>query len=175
MEDVGKGDGVDGKAGAGGCWAGDGWAAATLWLIASGSDDPPLAVPHFCGTKGQRQRAPPFSPRHLLTASYSSFTSECSQWALLIRAMLSMMGEREKQHSFLKFFYSSYLFKVSQFSVRGRLEGALKEAFQSKWKFLLMAAKGKFCSWLGTTFLFSRIAMCYLLEISSKYMLCTNV
>ena len=103
----------------------------------------------------------------LLTASYSSFTSECSQWALLTRAMLSMMGEREKQHSFLKFFYSSYLFKISQFSVRGRLEGALKGAFQSKCKFILMAAKGKFCSWLGTTFLFSRIAMCYLLEISS--------
>ena len=116
---------------------------------------------------GQRHRAPPFSPRHLLTASYSSFTSECSQWALLTRAMLSMMGEREKQHSFLKFFYSSYLFKISQFSVRGRLEGALKGAFQSKCKFILMAAKGKFCSWLGTTFLFSRIAMCYLLEISS--------
>lgn len=51
MGDVGKGDGVDGKAAAGGCWAGDGWAAATLWLIASESDDLPPALPHVCGTK----------------------------------------------------------------------------------------------------------------------------
>lgn len=109
--DVGEGDGVDGKAAAGRCWAGDGWAAATLWLVAREGAMTRTSAP-LLWDKGQNLGPRPSAFRHLLTASYSSFTSSAVSghyWP----GLCSMMGEREKQHSF--FWGSSYGVTCSKF------------------------------------------------------------